>query len=222
MIKVIINMNLYSHLGHYESCLTYTGCLRISCTIWNSYKLSNVWPTLVNCDSNKKENSLIFPRKNFGRKTCLSLNYDVTKLHHISLVALNFIHDESVKRWGIFRFKNVFSNTDSIYGCTNYEIRIPWEKQLNKQHILDIVNRFEKMRSVQWLLWEILLIQLTLSLIKRTSVWRALLFVVFCKTMLNLSKTYECSWNLLSEILHHIQLWKCLSFFCKINSIKSY
>lgn len=42
-----------------------------------------------------------------------------------SLIELNYIEDESEKRTGIFCFKTVLSNTDSIYTCTKYAKRIP-------------------------------------------------------------------------------------------------
>lgn len=93
---------------------TCTGCPRISNTIWKSYKFRNMWPKLLNYDSNERRNSVFYPHKKFGGKTCLSLNYDATKLY-ISLVPLNFIQDESEKRTDIFRFKTVFSNTYNTY-----------------------------------------------------------------------------------------------------------
>lgn len=47
------------------------------------------------------------------RKICFSLNFDVTKVHHISLVEYNFIQDESDKRAVIFRYKSVFFKTQT-------------------------------------------------------------------------------------------------------------
>lgn len=91
-----------------------------------------------------------------------------------------------------FNLKLIFLNTDFRYNCTIYEIRNPGIKQPNKRQILLTVRRFEKMWSVQWLLRGILLIQWTLSLMRRTSFWCTLFFVVFFKIMLNLSKTYKC------------------------------
>lgn len=77
-------------------------------------------------------NRLYFFNKKLGRKTFFSFNYDETKLHHISLVEF----DELVKRVCIFFFKSVLFKTNSIYSCTNYIERIPWEKHPNKQQIL--------------------------------------------------------------------------------------
>lgn len=37
---------------------TCTGCPRISNTIWKSYKFRNMWPKLLNYDSNERRNSL--------------------------------------------------------------------------------------------------------------------------------------------------------------------
>lgn len=73
-----------------------------------------MWPKLLNYDSNERRNGVFYPHKKFGGKTCLSLNYDATKLY-IFLVPLNFIQDESEKRTDIFRFKTVFSNTYNTY-----------------------------------------------------------------------------------------------------------
>lgn len=73
-----------------------------------------MWPKLLYYDSNERRNSVFYPHKKFGGKTCLSLNYDATKLY-IFLVPLNFIQDESEKRTDIFRFKTVFSNTYNTY-----------------------------------------------------------------------------------------------------------
>lgn len=55
----------------------------------------------------KNEIFLFFQQKKLRRKKCFHLNYDVTKLHQVSLVELNFNQDKSDNRAGIFRFKNV-------------------------------------------------------------------------------------------------------------------
>lgn len=79
---------------------------------------------------------------------CFSLNYDITKFHHISLAELNLFQNKPDKRAGYFRFKTVLLNTDYKYSCTIYAKRIPRGKQLNKQKILWLVKRFEKTGSV--------------------------------------------------------------------------
>lgn len=105
-------------------------------------------PKLLNYDSNERRNSVFYPHKKFGGKTCLSLNYDATKLY-ISLVPLNFIQDESEKRTDIFRFKTVFSNTYNTYKVVRiikYTCKNTMEKNNSKnQYIFQIVRRFEKM-----------------------------------------------------------------------------
>lgn len=107
-----------------------------------------MWPKLLNYDSNERRNSVFYPHKKFGGKTCLSLNYDATKLY-ISLVPLNFIQDESEKRTDIFRFKTVFSNTYNTYKVVRiikYTCKNTMEKNNSKnQYIFQIVRRFEKM-----------------------------------------------------------------------------
>lgn len=107
-----------------------------------------MWPKLLNYDSNERRNSVFYPHKKFGGKTCLSLNYDATKLY-IFLVPLNFIQDESEKRTDIFRFKTVFSNTYNTYKVVRiikYTCKNTMEKNNSKnQYIFQIVRRFEKM-----------------------------------------------------------------------------
>lgn len=107
-----------------------------------------MWPKLLNYDSNERRNSVFYPHKKFGGKTCLSLNYDATKLY-ISFVPLNFIQDESEKRTDIFRFKTVFSNTYNTYKVVRiikYTCKNTMEKNNSKnQYIFQIVRRFEKM-----------------------------------------------------------------------------
>lgn len=107
-----------------------------------------MWPKLLNYDSNERRNSVFYPHKKFGGKTCLSLNYDAIKLY-IFLVPLNFIQSESEKRTDIFRFKTVFSNTYSTYKVVRiikYTCKNTMEKNNSKnQYIFQIVRRFEKM-----------------------------------------------------------------------------
>lgn len=107
-----------------------------------------MWPKLLNYDSNERRNSVFYPHKKFGGKTCLSLNYDATKLY-IFLVPLNFIQDESEKRTDIFRFKTVFSNTYNTYKVVRiikYTCKNTMEKNNSKnQYVFQIVRRFEKM-----------------------------------------------------------------------------
>lgn len=107
-----------------------------------------MWPKLLNYDSNERRNSVFYPHKKFGGKTCLSLNYDATKLY-IFLVPLNFIQDEPEKRTDIFRFKTVFSNTYNTYKVVRiikYTCKNTMEKNNSKnQYIFQIVRRFEKM-----------------------------------------------------------------------------
>lgn len=107
-----------------------------------------MWPKLLNYDSNERRNSVFYPHKKFGGKTCLSLNYDATKLY-IFLVPLNFFQDESEKRTDIFRFKTVFSNTYNTYKVVRiikYTCKNTMEKNNSKnQYIFQIVRRFEKM-----------------------------------------------------------------------------
>lgn len=107
-----------------------------------------MWPKLLNYDSNERKNSVFYPHKKFGGQTCLSLNYDATKLY-IFLVPLNFIQDESEKRTDIFRFKTVFSNTYNTYKVVRiikYTCKNTMEKNNSKnQYIFQIVRRFEKM-----------------------------------------------------------------------------
>lgn len=107
-----------------------------------------MWPKLLNYDSNERRNSVFYPHKKFGGKTCLSLNYDATKLY-IFLVPLNFIQDESEMRTDIFRFKTVFSNTYNTYKVVRiikYTCKNTMEKNNSKnQYIFQIVRRFEKM-----------------------------------------------------------------------------
>lgn len=107
-----------------------------------------MWPKLLNYDSNERRNSVFYPHKKFGGQTCLSLNYDATKLY-IFLVPLNFIQDESEKRTDIFRFKTVFSNTYNTYKVVRiikYTCKNTMEKNNSKnQYIFQIVRRFEKM-----------------------------------------------------------------------------
>lgn len=107
-----------------------------------------MWSKLLNYDSNERRNSVFYPHKKFGGKTCLSLNYDATKLY-IFLVPLNFIQDESEKRTDIFRFKTVFSNTYNTYKVVRiikYTCKNTMEKNNSKnQYIFQIVRRFEKM-----------------------------------------------------------------------------
>lgn len=57
-----------------------------------------------------KIKSFNFPHNKFEKK-CFYLNYDVTKLHHMSLIEFNFNQDESDKRADIFCLKNVLSDT---------------------------------------------------------------------------------------------------------------
>lgn len=107
-----------------------------------------MWPKLLNYDSNERRNSVFYPHKKFGGKTCLSLNYDATKLY-IFLVPLNFTQDESEERTDIFRFKTVFSNTYNTYKVVRiikYTCKNTMEKNNSKnQYIFQIVRRFEKM-----------------------------------------------------------------------------
>lgn len=107
-----------------------------------------MWSKLLNYDSNERRNSVFYPHKKFGGKTCLSLNYDATQLY-IFLVPLNFIQDESEKRTDIFRFKTVFSNTYNTYKVVRiikYTCKNTMEKNNSKnQYIFQIVRRFEKM-----------------------------------------------------------------------------
>lgn len=107
-----------------------------------------MWPKLLNYDSNERRNSVFYPHKKLGGKTCLSLNYDATKLY-IFLVPLNFFQDESEKRTDIFRFKTVFSNTYNTYKVVRiikYTCKNTMEKNNSKnQYIFQIVRRFEKM-----------------------------------------------------------------------------
>lgn len=107
-----------------------------------------MWPKLLNYDSNERKNSVFYPHKKFGGQTCLSLNYDATKLY-IFLVPLNFIQDESEKRTDIFRFKTIFSNTYNTYKVVRiikYTCKNTMEKNNSKnQYIFQIVRRFEKM-----------------------------------------------------------------------------
>lgn len=107
-----------------------------------------MWPKLLNYDSNERRNSVFYPHKKFGGKTCLSLNYDATKLY-IFLVPFNFFQDESEKRTDIFRFKTVFSNTYNTYKVVRiikYTCKNTMEKNNSKnQYIFQIVRRFEKM-----------------------------------------------------------------------------
>lgn len=125
-----------------------------------------------------KSKIVFFSHKKLMRKTCCSLNYDVTILNYISLV-------EFYSRW----IGQEIPKADSRYSCTIYEIRIPGGKTSQQaKDSFKIVKRFEKIGSVQWLLWGNLLIQLTLSLMnwrchwwKRTSFWCTLIFVVFLK-----------------------------------------
>lgn len=61
-------------------------------------------------------------------KSAFSLSYDVTNLHHISLVEFEI---NRKKMTDVFCLK-----TDSKYSCTNNEKRISWGTQLNKQQFL--------------------------------------------------------------------------------------
>lgn len=56
------------------------------------------------------------PKMRFERKTYFSLNYDITKLDHFSLAEFYSITIGQDGR--LFRFKTVFSNSDSKYSCT--------------------------------------------------------------------------------------------------------
>lgn len=76
-------------------------------------------------------------------KTYFSFNYDVTQLHHISLVEMIFLQNESGKRTGIFRLKTVLSNTAFSYGYKNYAKEYPGKKQPNTQQIPRIVRKSE-------------------------------------------------------------------------------
>lgn len=51
---------------------------------------------------------------------CFSLNFDVTKLHHISMVKLNLFQNALDNKAGIFRFKTVFSTQTPDIGVLIY------------------------------------------------------------------------------------------------------
>lgn len=91
----LVKMFLRRYLKYFSF---YTGCPRISATIYISYKLI-LWIV------------------KFSLKKYLPFNYNVTQLHyHIILVEVDFSQNQSNKRMGIFRLKTVLSNTVSSYG----------------------------------------------------------------------------------------------------------
>lgn len=71
------------------------------------------------------------------------MNYDVTKLHHISFVKLKFFFQIDKKTSSVLNLYFRIQTPDIHCSCTNNK-----KIQLNKQHIFLIEGGYEKMGSV--------------------------------------------------------------------------
>lgn len=93
------------------------------------------------------------------------MNYDVTNLHHFSLIEfyLRLIN----RRAGIFRFKPLFSNTDSSF-TNNEKKKIFGENNSTGNIYFSSGRKWGNGISTNGMLWWIILIQFMLLFMKRS------------------------------------------------------